>query len=368
MSDVYFVCKSNVIPGSNFSLFLEFGLASKSSAVDSFGDAVPKSPDEDLLADLPSIPGGSAEAMEAEGTDDSKVYVASPSAAVLSGLPSLPPPKPLSPLSKPLSQLATIFTPPSHLTLSPHSPNAHISVPPVTTTGDLSDSRVFPSLLQANLSQQMQSEGWAAACPALIHQTVFYSLLNAEPFGQQDTMPLKRPFQSPLNPAFSDYLRASPLEHYLGSVFLLHHLTQRVSRLGVPVDTVVTRGDSVAFRVGCLQCTIELDTSSSTDFLKFGVACAVETGAAAGLIGQAELRSLQSFFRCKVACPPYSVEALTAFIRLLDAPPRLLRDCIGIMDMETVWRPGFFYASRSNRKADALDAILKSAGSSKYLG
>ncbi|XP_065841207.1 mediator of RNA polymerase II transcription subunit 14-like isoform X2 [Oscarella lobularis] len=303
------------------------GFASSSAApVDEFGggggggaggEASGKSP-EDLLGGLPSI-------KTDPNDDDDKVLV-------LTSIPSLPPfPKPQSPpLVRPLSQQPTIFTPPSHFAASPHSPSQQAT----TVSAAAPDSLVFPSSLQAYLSQQMQTEGWAAACPALIHQTVFYSLLSPEPFGQPDRRPLKHPFQSFVAGAlfFSDDLRVCPLEHYLGSVFLLHHLTQRINRLGVQVDAVATHGNSVAFRVGSLRCVVELNTSSSVDFLKFDVAV-VETSDV--VIDQAAMKCLQSFFRSKVACPPYSTEALTAFVRLLAAPARILRDCISIMDMET---------------------------------
>lgn len=44
--------------------------------------------------------------------------------------------------------------------------------------------------------------------------------------------------------------------------------------------------------------------------------------------------SVQYFVQ--VACPPYSVEALKGFLRLLQTPPSLLKDCTNIVDMELV--------------------------------
>ena len=38
----------------------------------------------------------------------------------------------------------------------------------------------------------------------------------------------------------------------------------------------------------------------------------------------------------QVACAPYKTSAITAFVRLLGAPPNILRDCIKIMKLEMV--------------------------------
>ena len=49
-----------------------------------------------------------------------------------------------------------------------------------------------------------------------------------------------------------------------------------------------------------------------------------------------EMQVLDCFFEVKVAGPPYKANALTAFSRLLSAPPRILKDCIQLMRLELV--------------------------------
>lgn len=38
----------------------------------------------------------------------------------------------------------------------------------------------------------------------------------------------------------------------------------------------------------------------------------------------------------QVACPPYKVNALRAFCRILDTPIRILKDCVQMMRLELV--------------------------------
>ncbi|XP_072035034.1 mediator of RNA polymerase II transcription subunit 14-like isoform X2 [Amphiura filiformis] len=47
-----------------------------------------------------------------------------------------------------------------------------------------------------------------------------------------------------------------------------------------------------------------------------------------------ELQVLEKFFETKVGCPPYKYNAMVAFVRLLGAPTRILKDCIQLLRLE----------------------------------
>ena len=49
-----------------------------------------------------------------------------------------------------------------------------------------------------------------------------------------------------------------------------------------------------------------------------------------------EMQILEKFFDMKVACPPYKINPLIAFAKLMVAPVRALKDCVQIMRLELV--------------------------------
>jgi hypothetical protein len=212
----------------------------------------------DTLSDLPSIPslGGSVGMPIEEDPMDTSQGDAEPENKIddqptpdLTMLPSLPPPEPTPPAptpAYPVSQQAAFFMSPgdetSQLDSPTHTPDQEDQPDQqeedqlqIRRTDESGTSMLFPSPLKNYLAQQqMQTEGWAAACPAPVHQDVFYSLLKPEPIWDSTARALKKPFCE-TDQAYEDKILVSPLERFLGSVYLLHGLTQKLSELGVPV-------------------------------------------------------------------------------------------------------------------------------------
>jgi hypothetical protein len=68
------------------------------------------------------------------------------------------------------------------------------------------------------------------------------------------------------------------------------------------------------------------------------------------------MQILERFFDLKVACPPYKVNPLTAFGRLMMAPLRVLKDCVQIMRLELVSRLSFFSCCLPSVNQDFVDS------------
>jgi hypothetical protein len=73
------------------------------------------------------------------------------------------------------------------------------------------------------------------------------------------------------------------------------------------------------------------------------------------------MQILERFFDFKVACPPYKVNPLTAFGRLMMAPLRVLKDCVQIMRLELVSRLCSFSCSLSS-----VDQYLVDSGETGF--
>lgn len=165
----------------------------------------------------------------------------------LTMLPSLPPPEATPPAATPpypVSQQAAIFMSPAEETSLLDSPTHQQDQPnqqqdghqQTRRTDESGTSMLVPLPLKNYLAQQqMQTEGWAAACPAPVHEDVFYSLLKPELTSISTGRVLKKPFTKS-EWMFEDSMVVSPLERFLGSAYLMHRLTQRLSEPGVPVS------------------------------------------------------------------------------------------------------------------------------------
>ncbi|XP_025098562.1 mediator of RNA polymerase II transcription subunit 14-like isoform X2 [Pomacea canaliculata] len=191
-----------------------------------------------------------------------------------------------------------------HLATSPGHPALHS--PQTHKDGEHSKVSVM-----SPPSRILPQRAWAAAVPTLLSHEMLTKLLTASPL--QGTQ----------------FLPASPLERFFACVHLRRHM-QRV----IQSETSLTPGTSepgvVSFRVESLQCKISLNPSTHQSLhLKV-----TPTPDFQDQWSAEEMQILERFFDLKVVCPPYKVNLLTAFGRLMGAPLRILKDCIQIMRLE----------------------------------
>ncbi|XP_076466284.1 mediator of RNA polymerase II transcription subunit 14-like isoform X3 [Babylonia areolata] len=161
-------------------------------------------------------------------------------------------------------------------------------------------------------SRILPQRAWAAAVPTLLSHEGLTKLLTAS-----------------MLPAHSQFLPASPLERFFACVHLRRHM-QRV----IQSEQSLIQGHSepgvVSFKVESLQCKIALNpTTLQSLHLKV-----TPTPDHTEQWTTEEMQILEKFFDLKVACPPYKVNLLTAFGRLMGAPLCILKDCIQIMRLE----------------------------------
>ena len=211
------------------------------------------------LTDLPSIPSlGSSIGIQTDeyamdtttGGTESADKIDDQPTPDLTMLPSLPPPEATPPGPTPpcpVSQQAVMFMSPGDGESSLDSPanqqeeeeeeseEKQETQHQTRQRDQPGSSMLFPSLKNYLAQQQMQTEGWAAACPAPVHEDVFYSLVKPRVLTSTTTRVLKKPFYT-ADKTFEDSLLVSPLECFLGSVYLMHRLTQTLLELGVPVS------------------------------------------------------------------------------------------------------------------------------------
>ncbi|GAB1598926.1 mediator of RNA polymerase II transcription subunit 14-like [Argonauta hians] len=190
-------------------------------------------------------------------------------------------------------------TSPGHPAL--HSPQTQVK-----------DSEHSKSSVVSPAPRMLQQRSWAASIPTILSHDAFSKLLTPCPLPGMNFLP------------------ASPLERFLGCVYFRRHLPRVIQgesslqsiQLNEP-GVSAFKVDSLQFRVSLNPTTLQSLHIKVTPTLDYQDQWANE-----------EIQILEKFFDLKVASPPYKVNALTAFCRLLGAPARILRDCLQIMRLE----------------------------------
>ncbi|KAL3884058.1 hypothetical protein ACJMK2_030281 [Sinanodonta woodiana] len=163
-------------------------------------------------------------------------------------------------------------------------------------------------------SRILPSRFWAASIPTLISHDAFDKLTTPGPLQQI-------PFPIP----------ASPLERFLGCVYLKRHLSRFIQNEKQFYTSIPTTEPGVIlFKSEALQYKVTMN-SNTLQSLHIKVSPIPESKEQ---WTSEEIQILEKYFDFKVACPPYKSNALTAFGRLLRAKSRIVRDCIQIMRLE----------------------------------
>lgn len=248
--------------------------------------------------------------------------------------PMTPPSNPHTPASPGASRIPTGVNPspsaaliPSPGTLltanSPGNPQFHVPSPqafvPTPSPQGIglhmpSPAASFLSPVVSPPSRILPQRAWAAAVPTLLSHDGLTKLLTASTL------------------AGTQFLPASPLERFFACVNLRRHMV-RVIQSEISLSPVIPGGSEpgvVSFKVESLTCKISFNpTTLQSLHLKV-----TPTPEYQDQWTQEETSILEKFFDLKVACPPYKVNLLTAFGRLMGAHLRILKDCIQIMRLE----------------------------------
>ncbi|KAK3096722.1 hypothetical protein FSP39_002661 [Pinctada imbricata] len=161
-------------------------------------------------------------------------------------------------------------------------------------------------------SRMLPQRSWAASIPTLLSHESLDTLLTPNKL-----------------PSVTHAILLSPLERFLGCVFLRRNLIRLIHTESL---TALQSSDPymTLFKAETLQFRVSFNTSNFQS-LHMNVTPLPEHSA----IWTTEvLNIVEQYFDQKVACPPYKVNALRAFLRILDTPPRVLKDCIQLMRLE----------------------------------
>lgn len=174
-----------------------------------------------------------------------------------------------------------------------------------------------PQMMNQHHSRILPARSWAAAVPTLItHEALDTLCRPCLLFGVSGP-------------------EMSPLERFLGCVFMKRHLQRSIKDMQLtqaPAEPGV-----VLFRVEGLQCQVfsnpeHLQTlhiritpvmQNPQDIQKPPTQWIME-----------DLKALEQFFEQKVAAPPYRQVSLQSFIKLFSVPPPVLKDLIQIIRLE----------------------------------
>ncbi|XP_015775975.1 PREDICTED: mediator of RNA polymerase II transcription subunit 14-like [Acropora digitifera] len=164
---------------------------------------------------------------------------------------------------------------------------------------------------------------WASTTPTILSHAAFSKLCAPNPVSSTSRRGLP--------------VMVSSLEKFLCCVYLKRHLT-RVIQNEELLSLVRNELSCVMFKVTppsssiqpCtnLQYVVNLDTTLTALRLSVKPPHGQEAS------WKDELATLERFFETRVIRAPYKASAISTFVRLLGAPPNILRDCIKIMKLE----------------------------------
>ncbi|XP_062570330.1 mediator of RNA polymerase II transcription subunit 14-like isoform X3 [Saccostrea cucullata] len=192
-----------------------------------------------------------------------------------------------------------------HTAHSPGNPALH-SPQTQVKDGDHSKSTVL-----SHTTRMLPQRAWAASIPTLLSHDAFDTLLTPN---RSQSLPYT--------------ISSSPLERFLGSVYLRRNLPRLIqSESLTPMRS--TDPNIISFKVETLQ--FHVSFSNNLQSLHMNVQSVPEHR---DQWSMEVLNIIQQYFDSKVACPPYKVNALRAFCRILETPIRILKDCVQLMRLE----------------------------------
>ncbi|CAG2161554.1 unnamed protein product [Oppiella nova] len=244
----------------------------------------------------------------------SNLSMPSPAPNAWPGSPSLPRPSPRSigPSQSPgISQ--------AHLLSNINSPQT-MSGPPHHSANMLQNT-ANPQMVSTRMLPQ---RAWAAAIPTLLTHQGFDIMCRSNQ--NLDNIPIP-----PNNN--SVYYALSQLERFLGCVYMRRNLQKAVSQDNNFHIAQTFEFGVIQFKNDSMQFKISLDIASMqvvVNSLHIKIAPLPEFSHWA----REELEILQQFFETKVVCAPFKPNAFLAYNRILNAPMKILKDCIQLMRLE----------------------------------
>ncbi|XP_013410599.1 mediator of RNA polymerase II transcription subunit 14 [Lingula anatina] len=168
-------------------------------------------------------------------------------------------------------------------------------------------------LVMSPPSRMLPQRSWAASIPTLLTHEALNKLLT----------PTSTPGQGP----GLGFLPCCPLQRFLGCVFLKRSLQRIVQTDDALQHIPPTEPGVVMFKSDSMQFRVALNPNTQ-QVLQMKITPSIDQWS------HDELQVLERFFEVRVTCPPYKLYAVTAFTKLLAAPPRILKDCVQLMRLE----------------------------------
>ncbi|XP_054168688.1 mediator of RNA polymerase II transcription subunit 14-like [Oppia nitens] len=240
----------------------------------------------------------------------SNISMPSPAPNVWPGSPSLPRPSPRSIGPSQSPGISQVY----HMSniASPQS----IGGPQHLNT---MHSNITSALIPSN--RMLPQRPWAAAIPTLLTHQGFD--IMCKPNANMDNMSM---------PAINNnvYYLLSQLERFLGCVYVRRNIQRAVTQdekfnfIMTPEPGVIQfKNDTMVFK-------LSLDTISMQSLhLKIAPLSDVSH-----TWSRDDLEILQQFFENKVVCAPFKPNAFLTYSRILNAPMKILKDCIQLMRLE----------------------------------
>ncbi|XP_052862208.1 mediator of RNA polymerase II transcription subunit 14 isoform X2 [Anopheles cruzii] len=224
--------------------------------------------------------------MQGAHTDGSPFAALSPAASNWPGSPGMPRPSPRPGQS------------PEHKAQTPH----HYT------------SRVIPA------------RSWAGAIPTLLTYEALDTLCRATPHPQKE-------IPGP---------ELSPLERFLGSVFMRRQLQRIIHQEDSLMAITSNEPGVVVFKADCLQYQVFLNPNHMQSLHLKAIQLPSMGGGNPMMDGKPvpyqwaveDLQVLEQFFDQRVAAPPYRPAVMTSFTRMLNLPAKVLMDFIQIMRLD----------------------------------
>uniref|UniRef100_A0A8C4WQZ1 Mediator complex subunit 14 n=1 Tax=Eptatretus burgeri TaxID=7764 RepID=A0A8C4WQZ1_EPTBU len=178
----------------------------------------------------------------------------------------------------------------------------------------LSDPTHSPRAGASLSSRKLPQRSWAGAIPSLLSHNALHQLLCPSP-------------TPAVLPSLAGSYLCSPLERFLGSVFMRRHLQRVIQQEEALHLLSSTEPGVITFKTEALKCRVALNAQT---FQTLQLKATPE----AEPWSPDELQVLEKFFETRVAGPPFKANTLNAFAKLLGAPTHILHDCVQIMRLE----------------------------------
>ncbi|XP_023219267.1 mediator of RNA polymerase II transcription subunit 14-like [Centruroides sculpturatus] len=240
----------------------------------------------------------------APGGSTGNLSMSSPATGTWPGSPSMPRPSPRS--------LGTAQSPGSSSHPALHSPQAGSTIDhkPPGVSPATSATRVLPQ------------RSWAAAIPTLLTHKAYDLLCSPSPLPNPSL-----PCGTMVDSRMSAY---SPLERFLGCLFMRRNLHRVIQSDESLTSLTTTEPGVIQFKVETMQCRVSLNINTLQSLhLKLTPTAEYKDQ----WLGE-ELQILEKFFDNKVVCTPFKPNGFLAFSRILNAPVQILKNCINIMRLE----------------------------------